>query len=1743
MTRPAVPGPRMGGGRIRVDAARAITKLREYQLEERAAWVLEGIRAAVAAGASEIVLAGDANDIWLSWRGEPWAADDLTRLFDELVSPEAASERHHLRLLAAAVNSGLGLAPAYVDVIAVHDDTAIRARYTPDVLDDPGADIADSPLRNMTTETIPVPDGAQRGMRVHLRRRASLEVLSYLFGEPPELEIARRACADIPVLLTIGAHRYHRVEHARDVVRVPLGEGLDGFLAVADPTAATGAIMEVAERGVVLARYPLSRPPDALPIRLLIDAPRMPTNASRSQVQRDSYPIDAAERRVTELLPALIAQLIARIEVDQGAPRAAALALLASILDRNYWRNTSVLASSPLSPLADLALLRDAAGTPRPLRWHWSGLVYRAREPLHPDLGPWVDNILWVPPGDPAEQLIRGAYHDQRALRRRLRTARQQRRDHARFFAHAARSPTVITKTAPLHRVQLGVEPATSCVPQSVFAGLSGEVCILAGDGPSALVVLHHGREIERIEHASPVRFEAVIDAPAITPAPRFRGVVRDAEYARVDRAMRAGVLRAIEAIAATKAPRSTTVIQAGLVLARSLGATIVPPLASAPAWRSVDGRSFSYEALSALRAIGIVESDIEVMPPAGRHVLRCDHEERARLAVCAPELVQIVYSPATARPADADLLASKLAQSTTFALAITEDTRTGAIAPATWTEATITLLHRGVPLSTKPLGPLVVPCKIVVDSDTIVPNTRWDQVLEEGTAAGDYREWQLALVRAAARALVGDRPLELLGPSDVTIHGPLGRMLCAALASTGATELLGTELLARVRAQRMWPVLGDPHPQSVDQLCARFPAMIPYVGRGAAAVAGFSPLFADDVVASAVATLAGIPVREASLDLEMRRHAEARTKLLARHLEQPVQPLALPSGESVEITGPIVRGVVGVGTMTMEIQVLVESRPFDVIRRDSPLPLRAVVEIDATRTMPAFDGIPDDVTQEIVARVTEAVPALVLAIAAARPHVLGDRGPARRLLASYARDAKVVLAPLRAVPIFPTVQGGRTSIATAQRPYIATTTWPGAWLPRENDPVHACDLPIVHITDTTAEIPTILRWLHDHVLDVTDDVVKLQRTRRMARGLMPAPAIQGVAPELKRSLAELGDLATTLGHGEIALVDDDGSSALLHIGGELRKVVAIDVSPSIQIAFEAPDLIDELDREVVPESIRQQLRALQLDGPTGPQIPHVQELAILLARKVLAEVPHAALGPTLRRNLVRAMFRGTLAPADLTDVGVFETTLSRWLDPSAVDQQIALFGNVWSVPHRADTSLPLDDRRVVLRMDPITVDLARARGVVIVDATEELALDARARRNRDKPLATTLALPESHDFLAQTALDGDGITGTRGVVGVLHPAGGHRRGLHAHRAMHPFFVMPDTGTWPLVAIFDDARFTPDRTWERPIDDAVWRQAHQAVREATKRAFKELVKPPENALAVQYLLGHGFGDYRFTYVRGAMWIAGPPLTTPSVHVVSATGTREWVPPGETGITGVIYTQSSDDHALARTLEDLCALVHGLLVRTMVNRTIRDRELVTAHVAHALALDRIGAHETDRLSFPCVRPDALTAAELVRLFADPRPVHVVAPSGDDPGVVDDDEILSRVVLWHLRDRVRRPSSQATPRVAPPEESRHPLQPVFDALRARFAQLGLDLSSARVVDRADPMFEYDGRLLVAGRHPRLIELGGALAANTAWATAMLDAIVAHGVTVLNVALTSVTDAAELNALGTLLESRVD
>ena len=95
----AGPGRRVGQGHLRVDTARAVQKLRTYQLADPTAWVLEVVRAAVMVGATEIEASGDANDVTLSWREGTLDDDEMRGVLDALVNPGDSERGVALRRL------------------------------------------------------------------------------------------------------------------------------------------------------------------------------------------------------------------------------------------------------------------------------------------------------------------------------------------------------------------------------------------------------------------------------------------------------------------------------------------------------------------------------------------------------------------------------------------------------------------------------------------------------------------------------------------------------------------------------------------------------------------------------------------------------------------------------------------------------------------------------------------------------------------------------------------------------------------------------------------------------------------------------------------------------------------------------------------------------------------------------------------------------------------------------------------------------------------------------------------------------------------------------------------------------------------------------------------------------------------------------------------------------------------------------------------------------------------------------------------------------------------------------------------------------------------------------------------------------------------------------------------------------------------------------------------------------------
>jgi hypothetical protein len=226
-----------------------------------------------------------------------------------------------------------------------------------------------------------------------------------------------------------------------------------------------------------------------------------------------------------------------------------------------------------------------------------------------------------------------------------------------------------------------------------------------------------------------------------------------------------------------------------------------------------------------------------------------------------------------------------------------------------------------------------------------------------------------------------------------------------------------------------------------------------------------------------------------------------------------------------------------------------------------------------------------------------------------------------------------------------------------------------------------------------------------------------------------------------------------------------------------------------------------------------------------------------LLVRRVLLARPVFTLPDGIRRNLRRAILAGVL---DLRDAPVFETATGTWIDLAAVQSQRELFGNLWAV-ERLDAT-PLDERRIVLASGQ---QRAPQPAWHPDDRGHERSSWRRPPQQMRAPVES-LAVDVASII---REVDRRRWHRARGVIAVLAPNAATHRQLRLSRALHPFDGADDPCRWPTVAVIDDARFAPDRCWEHPERDDIYKAAIELLHRASNDALRSVVQPPANALA------------------------------------------------------------------------------------------------------------------------------------------------------------------------------------------------------------------------------------------------------------------------------------------------------
>lgn len=405
-------------GRLRVDARRALSKLREHLLVDPDLYLTELARSFVARGAPRLGLEWDADDILLYAPVPPPKVASIERLLDWLLGGTGSDEDQALRLLALGVNAALGNGPRFVDVYLQSQKTS-RIRFSRAVLEGKGPDglpplptVQDAPAR---------PELSDHGVLVHIRKRAGWGVLKRAaLGTPHrEIELLHASAQDLDV---DGLEIPRREPILRARLQLP---GLRrGYLELS--TEGAGCRFEFLEQGLRLVEQSwqptgLADVPDVpVGIRAVVDAYALPTNASRSAVSEDSElwkhvhaEADLALQRAVAALTSLVFGTateqpdVELLNQDRSACRGLLSALVCGVVQAS---KQGRVVPTALDDSLDLPLLTDAAGTPRSVRqfaFEEAVWVLRGTEAMHADLIPWMQHVLLLS-GQLSERCLEG---------------------------------------------------------------------------------------------------------------------------------------------------------------------------------------------------------------------------------------------------------------------------------------------------------------------------------------------------------------------------------------------------------------------------------------------------------------------------------------------------------------------------------------------------------------------------------------------------------------------------------------------------------------------------------------------------------------------------------------------------------------------------------------------------------------------------------------------------------------------------------------------------------------------------------------------------------------------------------------------------------------------------------------------------------------------------------------------------------------------------------------------------------------------------------------------------------------------------------------------------------------------------------------------------------------------------------------------------------------------------------------
>lgn len=257
-------------GKFTLDRDVARKKMREFQLADRAAYVLELVQAAVLKGAEHLDFRIDSDDMRLWFDGRPFTEPDFDHLYSSLFTSESDPDTRARQRLAIGVNAVLGAGPKFIHVSSGDGDGGARMVLSPK---------QEERIESLSPEDLDFEPGTQVHVKSRLGQRLS--------GDNTKIiEKIETACRYADAAIILNEKRISGgaiLDGAYGVVELE-GDGISGECGFTHRLGNRAEVRLIVD-GVWISSYNL---PDSLPgLLAVVKAGHLRKDLSQSEIVRD----------------------------------------------------------------------------------------------------------------------------------------------------------------------------------------------------------------------------------------------------------------------------------------------------------------------------------------------------------------------------------------------------------------------------------------------------------------------------------------------------------------------------------------------------------------------------------------------------------------------------------------------------------------------------------------------------------------------------------------------------------------------------------------------------------------------------------------------------------------------------------------------------------------------------------------------------------------------------------------------------------------------------------------------------------------------------------------------------------------------------------------------------------------------------------------------------------------------------------------------------------------------------------------------------------------------------------------------------------------------------------------------------------------------------------------------------------------------------------------------------------------